>query len=181
MAVDDDPAQLGYALRRLDEERQRHQQEIADLRAQLGALVDLLVSRGTLSGGHRRTLARAVSQPTSRKVHLRLYVDKYAVKGPDIDCAALQHLCGARCCRLQIELTADDVEQGKLRWNLGEPYLLAKDPDGQCVHMDAATKGCTVYDIRPATCREYDCRKDKRVWLDFEARIPAPIPDALDW
>jgi hypothetical protein len=22
----------------------------------------------------------------------------------------------------------------------------------------------------------YDCRQDKRVWIDFEARIPAPMP-----
>jgi hypothetical protein len=23
-------------------------------------------------------------------------------------------------------------------------------------------------------CRGYDCREDRRIWLDFEKRIPAP-------
>jgi hypothetical protein len=26
-------------------------------------------------------------------------------------------------------------------------------------------------------CRKYDCRHDQRIWIDFEARIPAPLPD----
>jgi hypothetical protein len=26
-------------------------------------------------------------------------------------------------------------------------------------------------------CRSYDCRTDKRIWIDFENRIPAPWPD----
>lgn len=181
MADADDLQALAFALRRLDDERQRQQQEIADLRRQLAALVDLLVSRGTLTGGHRRTLERAASAPAERKVRLRVYVDKYAMRSPDVDCAALFPLCGARCCRLRIELTADDVSEGLLRWDLEQPYLLAKHADGLCVHLDRATGGCGVYDVRPATCREYDCRKDKRVWLDFDARIPAPLPDALDW
>jgi hypothetical protein len=39
----------------------------------------------------------------------------------------------------------------------------------------APSGGCTVYDDRPGTCREYDCREDKRVWIDYEKRIPAPL------
>jgi hypothetical protein len=31
-----------------------------------------------------------------------------------------------------------------------------------------------VYEHRPAICRTYDCRKDPRIWIDFEKRIPAP-------
>jgi hypothetical protein len=31
-----------------------------------------------------------------------------------------------------------------------------------------------VYAQRPGACRAYDCRHDPRVWIDFEARIPAP-------
>jgi Fe-S-cluster containining protein len=33
---------------------------------------------------------------------------------------------------------------------------------------------CTIYERRPGACRAYDCRRDARVWIDFEARIPAP-------
>jgi hypothetical protein len=31
-----------------------------------------------------------------------------------------------------------------------------------------------VHHARPRTCRVYDCRRDPRIWLDFERRIPAP-------
>jgi hypothetical protein len=36
-----------------------------------------------------------------------------------------------------------------------------------------------VRDQRPLPCRGYDCRKDKRVWLDFENRIVNPDLDEL--
>jgi hypothetical protein len=36
------------------------------------------------------------------------------------------------------------------------------------------TGACTVYAQRPGACRAYDCRHDPRVWIDFDARIPAP-------
>jgi hypothetical protein len=179
---DDARDQLVYALHRLDEARQTQQREIIALRAQLAALVDVLVGRQLLNEGHKRHLARVAKHSTGgdRKVRLRLYVDKYRIPGPDIDCAALYHLCKARCCRMTIELTEDDVEEGKLRWKLDEPYLLRKDDDGQCTHIDRATGGCTAYHHRPATCREYDCREDKRVWIDYAKRIPAPMPVSLD-
>ena len=33
----------------------------------------------------------------------------------------------------------------------------------------------------PLPCRGYDCRKDKRIWLDFEQRIPNPAVERPDW
>jgi Fe-S-cluster containining protein len=53
-----------------------------------------------------------------------------------------------------------------------KPYALPR-VDGRCVCMDDAG-ACTVYERRPGACRAYDCRHDARVWIDFEARIPAP-------
>ena len=58
-----------------------------------------------------------------------------------------------------------------MRWNYAAPYMIAKKPDGRCVHLESS--GCNVYDKRPATCRLYDCRQDSRIWRDFEKRIPA--------
>jgi hypothetical protein len=170
---------IAHALRQLDQAQQRSQRELAEQRAQIDHLIELLIARQTLAEGHRRHLARVARHDAGpdRRVRLRTYVDKRAITpAPPIDCDARYPLCRARCCMLRIELTAADVEEGKLRWNLEEPYLLRKDADGQCSHIDRATGGCTVYEDRPATCREYDCRKDSRIWLDFERRIPAPTP-----
>ncbi len=54
--------------------------------------------------------------------------------------------------------------------------MLRREADGYCTHLDRATMGCGVYEIRPGTCRRYDCRQDKRVWLDWEKKLPAPLP-----
>lgn len=34
---------------------------------------------------------------------------------------------------------------------------LKQKPDGTCAHL--GPKGCEIYDIRPAICRTYDCRR----------------------
>jgi Fe-S-cluster containining protein len=47
------------------------------------------------------------------------------------------------------------------------------------VHWDRDSGGCTIHAQRPHICRQYDCRNDKRVWLDFEQRVAAPMPEAL--
>jgi hypothetical protein len=36
-----------------------------------------------------------------------------------------------------------------------------------------------VWQQRPIPCRGYDCRKDERIWLDFEKRIINPDFDQL--
>jgi Fe-S-cluster containining protein len=103
--------------------------------------------------------------------------DKYSVTGPPIPCAELLHLCRARCCTLQFALSTADLDEGVIRWDYGQPYVIRqRASDGQCVHNDPDTRACTVHAQRPLTCRKYDCRDDKRVWTDYERRIVAPLP-----
>lgn len=107
---------------------------------------------------------------------------KYEVEGSaQIDCASRVHLCGAACCRLSFALSKEDVEEGTVRWDLGRPYMIARTPEGRCVHLDANTRACGVYGQRPLPCRAYDCRKDTRIWLDFEERLPNPRLNEKDW
>jgi hypothetical protein len=149
----------------------------ADLAARLEWLIDVLVMRGHLTPGHRALVKRIKAEGTQRGVvHLATFRDKHAVASAEIDCAARLHLCQARCCTFAVSLSPQDVREGKLRWSLHEPYLLERDrATGYCQCMDGAG-GCTVYEDRPGTCRAYDCRHDGRVWIDFEARLPAPMP-----
>lgn len=101
--------------------------------------------------------------------------DKYAITDlPEIDCANRVALCHAACCSLRFPLTRQDVEEGVVRFDLGQPYFNRVDESGYCVHFDRGGGCCTVYEQRPAPCRRFDCRKDQRIWLDFEARIPNP-------
>jgi hypothetical protein len=112
-------------------------------------------------------------QPT--RVALDLGADKYAVEPSTPPCDEVLHLCHARCCRLTFALSTGDLDEGVIRWDYGQPYLIRqRESDGYCVHNDPTTRGCTVHAFRPRVCRQYDCRKDPRVWIDFDKRIPAP-------
>jgi Fe-S-cluster containining protein len=173
---------LMNALRRANEARDRSDGELAELRARFEQLVTVLTGKGILAEGHHRLLdrvGRLAAGAQRPKVRLRQYVDKYELPGGDIDCAARLPLCHGRCCALSFELTTQDLDEGGVRWELDEPYVIRHDRDGYCTHLDRATLGCTIYERRPATCRGFDCREDRRIWIDFEKRIPAPMPDGL--
>ena len=42
------------------------------------------------------------------------------------------------------------------------------------MHCVPGSYHCQVHAYRPYVCRAYDCRNDKRIWLDFDQMIPAP-------
>lgn len=141
-------------------------------------LLDALIMRGQLPASFKR-LAAKIQADRGTKVRLSIADDKRSIEGPDIDCASLIPLCGARCCSFEVVLSREDVREGKVPWVIDEPYLLPRDPSTKrCACMDDERR-CTVYEARPATCRSYDCRDDRRVWLDYEKRIPAPLPVAI--
>lgn len=149
----------------------------ADLAHRLEWLVDLLVLRGHLMPGHRKMLDKMRGEASP--VRLANYTDKRALIGADIDCASLLPLCRGRCCAYAVSLSIEDLEEGKLGWDVHQPYLLPRNRDtGYCGCLGSDGR-CTVYADRPGTCRAYDCRGDPRVWIDFEARIPAPMPAHL--
>jgi hypothetical protein len=108
--------------------------------------------------------------------------DKYAFdKTAQIGCENRVHLCKASCCRIPFALSKQDLQEGAVRWNLAEPYMIDQDEDGCCTHLDRCSRRCDVYQQRPVPCRGYDCRNDRRIWLDFHNRIPNPAVDRSDW
>ena len=146
-----------------------------DLMRRFDTLVDMLVGRGHLAPYHGKLLRRTQGRELS-PVRLSVFQDKRTVSSTPRDCAALLHLCRGRCCAMDVSLSAQDVAERTLTWDLHQPYLLAKDPDhGYCAHHGADGQ-CTIYDERPGPCRAYDCAHDPRVWEDFDALIPAPMP-----
>ena len=109
-------------------------------------------------------------------------VSKYSFKGgAEIDCQSRLPLCKAACCRLPFALSKEDVQEGIVKWDLGQPYINARDEDGYCRQMDRGTCRCTVYANRPIPCRGYDCRSDKRIWVNFENRVVNPKLADPNW
>jgi Fe-S-cluster containining protein len=159
------------------------------------ALIEELKDKGEIDAEeHERRTAMVQSKEVDRidlHLHIRLEqrIDKYAITElPDIDCEARIHLCRGRCCTLHFPLSHQDLDERVVKWDYLKPYVIRqRESDGYCVHNDPATKGCHVYHHRPAVCRSYSCKEDKRIWIDFEKRIPAidpklepknaPVPD----
>ena len=141
-------------------------------------ILDALILRGQLPASFR-TISRKIQAERGIKLRLATAEDKYTVENSEVDCGARIPLCGARCCGFEVTLSRQDLEEKKLGFNIDQPYTLPKDPrTKQCVHKQE-NGFCGVYEIRPAICRTYDCKNDIRIWLDFENRIPAPMPDIL--
>lgn len=147
----------------------------ADLARKLEWLLDALIMRGQLPASYRR-LATKIRADRST-VRLAMFRDKYEVPNSDVDCAARIPLCGARCCSFDVTLSAQDVAARDIPFDIEQPYMLPRDPATKRCVCTGADGACTIYERRPGACRAYDCRKDPRVWIDFEARIPAPLPD----
>jgi Fe-S-cluster containining protein len=104
--------------------------------------------------------------------------DKYEVTPVAPPCEELMPICQARCCKLSFALSTQDLDERVIRWDYGQPYLIAqRASDAYCVHNDPETHFCTVHAYRPRICRLYDCSKDDRIWIDYENRIPAPTPE----
>lgn len=154
---------------------------LAELSAGLAAVTETLIGQGHLpleayEKRRQLTVLRENERAqTEAGVVLSDIPDKYAMRDlPDIDCEARLPLCRARCCTLRFPLSVQDLEERSVRWDYGRPYQIAQRPDGYCAHNDERTRGCTIYPRRPGVCRSYDCRRDQRIWIDFDRRIPAP-------
>ena len=128
-------------------------------------------------------LADAMTAESGPRVFLQDSVpDKYSLApAPVIDCDNRIPLCHAACCRLNVVLSQQDVQEGIVSWDPRRPYLNAQDSEGYCVHLERPPCHCSIYASRPAPCRIFDCRNDRRIWLDFENRIANPALDKLDW
>lgn len=171
-------AALRAALARALVEIDRLERALAGAEARAAQALAILDHLGAHKPGHDRLLERVDLQAQGKiepRVRLRQYVEnKRALVGPAIDCAARLHLCKARCCALEFELTPEDVTENQARWQPDRPFVIQQGDDGYCAHFDRGGTGCTIYFDRPATCRTYTCEHDPKVWLDFDRMIPAP-------
>ena len=98
-------------------------------------LIELLSEKGLISieelDQHKRVIAERLAKQNREKgmgvLLQQPEYDKYAYQPVvQIDCAASVHLCHAACCKLPFALSKQDVREGILHWDLGQPYVIAQ-------------------------------------------------------
>jgi Fe-S-cluster containining protein len=139
-------------------------------------MLDALLAKGVLTGDEVAQATEKVrAELAARKdgmnpnVALRIDPPEAAVAAPvEVNCAERYPVCQAICCKLDFALTAEEIEGGHVKWDLGRPYYIRRAESGHCVHLDTGSCRCGVYADRPGICRQYSCAKDERIWKDFE-------------
>jgi len=156
----------------------------------LYGLIELLSEKGLLSieeldERKLEVAKRLVKKNRHKGVGILLQdpeYDKYTFKDEaEIDCYDRVHLCKAACCRLPFALSKQDIREGIVYWDLGQPYIIAQERGGYCTHLERGSYHCMIREHRPVPCRAYDCRKDNKIWLDFENKIINPDILKDDW
>lgn len=170
---------LEAAVLRAEVRHAEHQSDLRQLAASLSAMVKLLVEKGVvlpeeLDAQIDAAMAELQATERSRAVPVKLHAlgDKYEQPNAEVDCEARFPICRGACCSLEVPLAVQDLEEGKVRWDIARPYYLRKDEDGRCTHQDRKTLFCGTYETRPLPCRSYSCHKDTRIWRDFDKRVP---------
>lgn len=156
----------------------RNADRIHEAEAFLYGLVDVLVEKGLVTQEELLASARNVretmmeqGQTLDPRIALRVDADDNTKSGfVPVNCAERIHICKAVCCKLNFALSADEVEAGVVRWDLGTPYFIRQEATGYCSHL-SAEHGCSVYADRPSVCRRYSCAKDERIWTDFNNMV----------
>jgi hypothetical protein len=156
----------------------------------LYGLIELLNEKGLISieelDNRQPTVAKRLKDKYNKQGNGVLLqepeFDKYDYKEvANIDCGSRIHLCKATCCRLPFALSKQDIHEGIIHWDLGQPYIISQDHDGFCTHIDRECYMCNVREHRPVPCRAYDCSKDQTIWLDFDQFIINPDIQQSVW
>lgn len=186
----DEPAHTEQGLARLERQMERgslfthtavsqNADRIQEAESFVYGLVDALIDKGLLTEAEVAQAAAKVRreiQTTGQAIGpaIALRVDgESADEEPFIavNCAERLAVCKAVCCRLHFALSAEEVEAGIVKWDLGAPYYIRHEAYGCCHHLNAESKGCSVYRDRPNVCRRYSCARDQRIWKDFDNMV----------
>ncbi|HEX5872349.1 MAG TPA: YkgJ family cysteine cluster protein [Longimicrobium sp.] len=158
----------------------RNADQVHEVESFVYGLIDVLVQKGVVTqdellqaaGGVRRQMEEA-GQTVGPGLALRVDGPEGAPEPPfvPVNCAERLHVCKAACCSLNFALSAEEVEGGRVKWDLGAPYYIRQESSGCCTHLTPDRRGCSVYADRPGVCRRYSCAHDERIWKDFDGMV----------
>lgn len=138
-------------------------------------LIDYLIQKGVVEPDELRATVESVRKEIIEKkefstlgVAIRVDDDENKKQTIAVNCEERLPICQAVCCRLRFALTVEEIEIGRMKWELGKPYYNRHHEHGYCHQINPEKKCCNIYENRPSVCRKYSCAKDQRIWKDFE-------------
>lgn len=151
-------------------------QRINEIESFLYGLIDSLIQKKLIDKSKFEDQVKAVREETLKAgehSHAGIAITADTDEGPDddfipVDCEQRIPVCKAVCCKLNFALTVNEIELGKAKWDLGEPYFIRQNENGFCSQFDTDNRCCSIYEDRPKVCRKYSCANDGRIWKDFE-------------
>ena len=153
----------------------RQSERINEIESFLYGVIDLLIKNGLIQKEELSEASIEIRKEMQEKgelahagVGIRIDKSKESPAEVPVNCSERIHICKAICCKLNFALSTEEIESGKIKWDLGQPYFIRHEKNGYCAHMDIKNNGCTIYKNRPSVCRKYSCARDKRIWKNFE-------------
>ncbi|MGE4072904.1 MAG: YkgJ family cysteine cluster protein [Lysobacterales bacterium] len=90
--------------------------------------------------------------------------------------------CDAVCCRLTVFVMPEDpVPRAFVDVNEHGMEVMGRGEDGWCVALDQLRMCCSIYELRPDTCRRFTmgsgyCRDERAA---YQKHYPGTIPSVL--
>lgn len=150
---------------------------INEIESFLYAVIDVLTQKGITPPDELKLAVEGVRKEMIEKDEmsnpgLALRVDAIGENEfIPVNCNERMHICEAVCCKLNFALSAEEVEGGKIRWDLGRPYIIRQEKNCYCSHINPEDKKCGIYNDRPSVCKKYSCANDTRIWKDFDNMV----------
>ncbi len=148
---------------------------INEIEAVLYGLINTLLKDGTINQEKLESISASVKEDIANKKEQFAGVSfnfdgsgEIPNQNNPVNCNERLHICKSICCRLDFALSPEEVEAGKIKWDLGIPYRIRQGSDGYCTHNRKEDRCCGIYNDRPKVCKIYSCAEDKRIWNDFE-------------
>src|SRR5690554_4681188 len=120
----------------------RQAERINEIESFLYGLVDTLILKGIVDkDAFEETVRKVREEVIEKQEYLHAGV---AVGGNEpsesvftpVNCEERMHICQAVCCKLNFALSVEEIESGKIRWDLGQPYFIRHNKNGYCCHVD---------------------------------------------
>jgi Fe-S-cluster containining protein len=152
----------------------RHSARINEIESFLFAIIDVLTNKGITPSDDLKKAVEEVRKEMMDKGELSnpgLSIrvdDNLNTEFIPVNCNERMHICKAVCCQLTFALSVEEIEVGKVRWDLGNPYMIRQEKNCYCTHINKENKRCDIYEHRPSVCKKYSCAADGRIWTNFE-------------